>query len=79
MDRQMDKDIRNELAGMAAALSWVKSDLIRAKIKLLKVEILMEEYRAEKRYDVSDAIRKALEEPDIYTNMKFGTNLEKTE
>ena len=78
MDRQMDKDIRNELAGTAATLSWVQSDLLRAAIKLLKVEILMEEYRAEKRYDVSDAIRKALEEPDIYTNMKFGTNLEKT-
>ena len=76
MDRQMDKDIRNELAGTAATLSWVQSDLLRAAIKLLKVEILMEEYRAEKRYDVSDAIRKALEEPDIYTNMKFGTGLE---
>lgn len=71
-----DKDIRNKLAGTAATLSWVQSDLLRAAIKLLKVEILMEEYRAEKRYDVSDAIRKALEEPDIYTNMKLGTGLE---
>ena len=74
MKSQTDKDIRNELAGTAATLSWVQSDLIRAKIKIAKVEILMEEYRAEKRYDVSDAIRKTLEEPDIYTGMKFDTD-----
>jgi hypothetical protein len=70
MKSQMDKDIRNELAGVAAALSWVQSDLLRAKIKIAKVEILVEEYRAEKRYDVSDAIRNAISEPDIYSETK---------
>jgi len=70
MKSQMDKDIRNELAGTAATLSWVQSDLIRAKIKIAKVEILIEKYRAEKRYDVSDAIRNAISEPDIYTEPK---------
>ena len=55
-----DMDLREAVAAMGSELSWKDSDLIRAKAKIARVQALMEKYRDEKRYDVADAIREAI-------------------
>ena len=57
---EADMDLREAVAAMGSELSWKDSDLIRAKAKIARVEALMEKYRDEKRYDVADAIREAI-------------------
>lgn len=53
-------ELREAVAALGSELSWKDSDLIRAKKKIARVQALMEKYRDEKRYDVADAIREAL-------------------
>lgn len=57
---ETDMDLRGAVAAMGSELSWKDSDLIRAKAKIARVQALMEKYRDEKRYDVADAIREAI-------------------
>jgi cysteinyl-tRNA synthetase len=60
MLKEADMDLREAVAAMGSELSWKDSDLIRAKAKIARVQALMEKYRDEKRFDVADAIRNAL-------------------
>jgi cysteinyl-tRNA synthetase len=55
-----DMDLREAVAAMGSELSWKSSDLILANQKIARVQALMEKYRDEKRFDVADAIREAL-------------------
>jgi cysteinyl-tRNA synthetase len=57
---ETDMDLREAVAAMGSELSWRSSDLIRANQKITRVQSLMEKYREEKRFDVADAIRNAL-------------------
>jgi len=57
---EADMDLREAVAAMGSELSWKDSDLMRAKAKIARVQALMEKYREEKRFDVADAIRNAL-------------------
>ena len=53
-------DLREATAAMGSELSWKSSNLILANQKIARVQALMEKYRNEKRFDVADAIRDAL-------------------
>jgi len=57
---EADMDLREAVAAMGSELSWKDSDLMRASKRIKQVEALMEKYREEKRFDVADAIRNAL-------------------
>lgn len=60
MLKETDMDLREAVAAMGSELSWKSADLIRANKKIARVQALMEQYRDEKRFDVADAIRDAL-------------------
>ena len=55
-----DMDLREAVASYGSQLSWARSENFRANQKIARVQALMEKYRDEKRYDVADAIREAL-------------------
>jgi cysteinyl-tRNA synthetase len=55
-----DMDLREAVASYGSQLSWAQTETARAKAKIARVQALMEKYRDEKRYDVADAIREAL-------------------
>ena len=57
---EMDMDLREAVAAMGSEISWKNSELFRANKKIARVQALMEQYRNEKRFDVADAIREAL-------------------
>jgi hypothetical protein len=55
-----DMDLREAVASYGSQLSWARAENFRANQKIARVQALMEKYRDEKRYDVADAIREAL-------------------
>lgn len=57
---ETDMDLREAVAAYGSQLSWAQTGIARAQKKIARVEALMEKYRDEKRFDVADAIRNAL-------------------
>ena len=55
-----DMDLREAVASYGSQLSWAQTETARAKAKIAQVQALMEKYRDEKRFDVADAIRDAI-------------------
>jgi cysteinyl-tRNA synthetase len=55
-----DMDLREAVAAYGSQLSWAQAENFHVNQKIARVQALMEKYRDEKRYDVADAIREAL-------------------
>ena len=57
---EMDMDLREAVLGLVQRFPQNNAELFRANKKIARVQALMEQYRNEKRFDVADAIREAL-------------------
>ena len=57
---EADMDLREAVAAYGSQLSWAQAETFRANQKIIRMQALMEKYREEKRFDVADAIRNAL-------------------